>query len=138
MKSSIALMVVGFLVTTAGVAYADDAPSGHYVFAEGDSTAALKAAGRSAERIQAILGKQRGYSIDFDEDTTEFRPASGTPAVTCSWDVDDKDEIVFSGCVDDAGEEAEKGKPAHVDWMDDDSLEVYEPDGSKLVYRKQP
>ena len=138
MKSSIALMVVGFLVTTAGAAYADDAPSGHYVFAEGDSTAALKGAVISAERIRALLDKLRGSSIDFDDDTTEFHAASGAPAVTCSWDVNEKDEIVFSGCVDDAGQEADKGKPAHVDWMDDDSLEVYEADGSRVIYRKQP
>jgi hypothetical protein len=138
LKSAIAFLMGGLFVATGGIARADDAPTGHYVFAEGDSAAALKAAGRSAERIQTILGKQRGSSIDFDEDTTEFHPASGAPAVTCSWDVNEKDEIVFSGCVDDDGQEAEKGKPAHVDWMDDDSLEVYEADGSRVIYRKQP
>lgn len=139
MKSAIAFMMVGLLAATVGTAHADgEAPSGHYVFAREDSAAALKAAGQNGQRIAAVLAKQQGSSIDFDDDSAEFHLAGGVPAVTCAWDVNEKDEIVFSGCVDDEGAEAEKGKPAHLDWMDDDSLEVYEPDGSKLIYRKQP
>lgn len=121
----------------ASLASAEDAPTGRYAFDKEASLAALNESGKATDAGKAGLEMLRESTLDFTDAAVQINLAEGMLIAKCKWDADDQGAIKLSNCVDAENKPSNDVQTNHIDWMDDDSLEVVESDGSKVVYRKK-
>ncbi|MBL0371057.1 hypothetical protein JJB09_03365 [Rhizobium sp. KVB221] len=125
------------LLLLPGAGQAEDFPAGRWVFSRDESIASLVEAGKSKKDAEMGADMLREATIDFTEESVRIDLTEGFMIQKCGWEPNDKDEIILTNCLDSDGKPVKDDGAKRIDWMDDESLHVYEADGSKVIFRKK-
>ena len=131
------LPAVAVMLLLPATAFAEDYPAGRWHFSREESIESMVTAGRSKEEAQMGADMLHEATIDFTEETVRIDLTEGFMIQKCGWEPNDKDEIILIDCVDSDGKPLKEGGAKRIDWMDDESLHVFEDNGPQVIFRKK-